>query len=198
MTVSQPTSPPGWRHLALDSLPREPWRNGQGWTRPVEAAWRDGRLDWRASIAEIDRAAQFSIFPGLDRSAVLVRGGPVLLRAPDRQWLMQVPGDLAHFPGEWMLENAAPQTPALLWNLMVSRTRTPVEVTVYRDSGIVLPATGTVLAWVMQGHCSVTRSDGSQILVLAGDEGLVGEADRSALVLAPASPGTALLLTRLK
>ena len=64
--------PQGWRRLALADLPREPWRNGAGWTRPVARAEADGsgggELLWRVSLAEISQAAPFSRFPGLDRT----------------------------------------------------------------------------------------------------------------------------------
>ena len=52
--------PEGWRRLALADLPRERWRNGAGWTRPVASAEADGDTLWRVSLAEISQAAPFS------------------------------------------------------------------------------------------------------------------------------------------
>ena len=63
---------PCLRPLPAHEYRRERWRNGHGWTREVlrmpEAAedW-----DWRLSIAEIERDAPFSAFPGVERELVL-------------------------------------------------------------------------------------------------------------------------------
>ena len=75
--------PAGLRRFTLADLPRERWRNGAGWTRTVASAAHvadGGQPDWRVSLAEISQGAPFSLFPGMDRTAVLVRGGPVRLR----------------------------------------------------------------------------------------------------------------------
>ncbi|MET0307631.1 MAG: HutD family protein [Sphingomonas sp.] len=63
-----------------------PWRNGGGETTEVaifpESAGLDD-FDWRVSVARIDSDGPFSSFPGIDRTLVLLSGGPVVLTAPD-------------------------------------------------------------------------------------------------------------------
>ena len=63
-----------------------PWKNGGGTTREI-ASWPPGAgidaFDWRASIATIERAAPFSVFPGVDRTIMLLDGGSVQLHADD-------------------------------------------------------------------------------------------------------------------
>jgi environmental stress-induced protein Ves len=64
-----------------------PWKNGGGATREI-ACWPPGSglddFDWRASIATIATSGPFSVFPGVERTIVLLDGPGVLLRAaPD-------------------------------------------------------------------------------------------------------------------
>ncbi|MBD8636412.1 HutD family protein [Stenotrophomonas sp. CFBP 13725] len=60
---------------------RERWRNGLGWTREILRLPATGD-DWalRLSIAEIERDAAFSTFPGVERELVLLHGNGVRLR----------------------------------------------------------------------------------------------------------------------
>ena len=63
-----------------------PWKNGGGTTREI-ASWPPGAgidaFDWRVSIATIVKAAPFSLFPGVDRTIMLLEGGSVQLHADD-------------------------------------------------------------------------------------------------------------------
>lgn len=63
-----------------------PWKNGMGRTRelaihPVGAALGD--FDWRVSVAEVDSAAPFSAFPGVDRQIALLEGAGFVMRFAD-------------------------------------------------------------------------------------------------------------------
>src|SRR3546814_12598530 len=64
------------RVIAANEYRRERWRNGLGWTREIHAHRPDPGSDWawRLSIAEIERDAPFSAFPGVDRELVLLPG----------------------------------------------------------------------------------------------------------------------------
>jgi environmental stress-induced protein Ves len=62
----------------------EPWRNGGGVTRelashPKAASAQDGAWDWRVSIADISKAGDFSVFPGMERVLTVVDGELLLL-----------------------------------------------------------------------------------------------------------------------
>ena len=59
---------------------RERWKNGQGWTREILRVPDSGDWAWRLSIAEIERDAAFSTFPGIERELVLIRGNGLRLR----------------------------------------------------------------------------------------------------------------------
>src|SRR3546814_1791648 len=70
------------RVIAANEYRRERWRNGLGWTREIHAHRPDPGSDWawRLSIAEIERDAPFSAFPGVDRELVLLHGNGLRLR----------------------------------------------------------------------------------------------------------------------
>lgn len=74
------------RLLPAASRKSMPWRNGGGTTTEV-AVFPEGAsladFDWRVSIARIDRDGPFSSFTGVDRTLVLLSGGPVVLTGPN-------------------------------------------------------------------------------------------------------------------
>ena len=209
--------PAGLRRFTLTDLPRERWRNGAGWTRTVASAAHAadaGQPEWRVSLAEISQGAPFSLFPGMDRPAVLVRGGPVLLRgvaseddAP-RHWPLSTPGDMACFAGEWPMDNAPPDHEALIWNVMSRRGHVHAEVTVGPspaspaassvDEGIALSETGHTLVWVLQGRFTVFTPSGDELVALDADEGLHSRGGHGALRLVPDTPQARLVCTRLR
>jgi len=57
-----------------------PWRNGGGVTSEVASGPdRDAEFGWRVSIARIERDGPFSAFAGVDRTLMLLEGGPLTL-----------------------------------------------------------------------------------------------------------------------
>jgi hypothetical protein len=58
--------------IAATEYRRERWSNGLGWTREIARSPAVGDFDWRVSIAEVDRDAPFSVFPGVEREIVLL------------------------------------------------------------------------------------------------------------------------------
>lgn len=178
------------QRLQLHTLPRERWANGLGWTRPV-AHGTDvhGELLWRVSLAEIAEAAPFSRFEGLDRTAVLVRGGPVVLQGPDQRWCLSQLGDEARFAGEWALSNAQPEREALLWNVMVRRGVAHAQVCCVADQDWTAPSEGISLVWVLGGcYALACAPEGWPDTLRAGD-GLWVPPGEAGVVLRPVSGG---------
>jgi uncharacterized protein len=73
----------------LDVLPaarhrRMRWSNGGGWTTEIIAEPSSTHWDWRLSVADVDVAGPFSVFPGVDRSIALLRGAGFALTVGDR------------------------------------------------------------------------------------------------------------------
>ena len=68
----------------VNTLPVSRWRNGGGETREIiSAPALEGEgFAWRASIATIAQAGDFSAFPGVDRIITLLEGSGVALVFP--------------------------------------------------------------------------------------------------------------------
>ncbi|WP_149195047.1 HutD/Ves family protein [Luteimonas suaedae] len=101
---------------------RERWRNGLGWTRRI-AAWPDADAwQWRLSIAEIERPAPFSAFPGVDREQVLLAGAGLRLRFDDGdERLLSPPCGSACYPGERALTGEPVDGRVEVFNLLWRR-----------------------------------------------------------------------------
>jgi uncharacterized protein len=67
--------------IALDSIRPVPWKNGGGVTRELLAHTRPGTSKWhyRISVATIEQAGEFSIFPNVERWFAVLEGAPVEL-----------------------------------------------------------------------------------------------------------------------
>ena len=70
--------------IDLRTLAPQPWKNGAGLTREIAWGGPDAAaFDWRLSLAQVERDAPFSAFPGIDRSIVLMSGDGLQLRSAD-------------------------------------------------------------------------------------------------------------------
>ena len=119
-----------------------PWRNGAGATRELAtAADATGRILWRISVADLDRDAPFSTFPGLDR--LLVALGPLRLTVDGRQRRLAA-GDQVRFAGEAPVAVAL-AAPTRALNVMTRRGVCRAEVTLRSAAGPCLGADATVL-----------------------------------------------------
>jgi environmental stress-induced protein Ves len=119
------------------------WRNGLGWTREIlrcrlgdgagapHGADQDGDdWDWRLSIAEIERDAPFSTFPGIERELVLLSGNGLRLRFDDGECTaLDPPHGRARFAGERAVTGELVDGPTHDFNLMWRRDR--VEATLW-------------------------------------------------------------------
>lgn len=114
--------------VAIDSLPAEPWRNGRGITRTVAVDTAGADWRWRISLADLSGTAPFSRFPGLDRSAVLVRGTGLALTVDGDSNELERPGQQLDFAGESDVWAATPGGPARLWNVMTRRGAARAEL----------------------------------------------------------------------
>jgi len=102
---------------------RERWRNQQGWTREILRMGPPGE-DWalRLSIAEIEQAADFSAFPGIDRELVLLHGNGMRLCFDGGETVTLLPPhQRLRFPGEAALRGELIDGPTHDFNLMWRR-----------------------------------------------------------------------------
>ena len=115
------------------------WRNDAGWTNEihVEPAGTPGSRNaagdigwsWRLSVAEIDRDAAFSLFPGVERELVLLSGNGMRLRFEDAELhTLQPPHGRIRFAGERALRAELVDGPTRDFNLMWRRGRATVQL----------------------------------------------------------------------
>lgn len=182
------------RRFAIESLPREAWKNGGGWTRTVASREQQGRLRWRVSVADIGAAGPFSRFEGMDRTAVMVRGGALGLIGQAESWRFDGPGSYAQFPGELDLQCEAPQQPTQLWNVMVQRGQARADLLITEEDMVPLPPAPDLLALVLRGRFELAMP-GTEPLVLLPGEGLHLQHMAMPASLAAGAANSLLLLT---
>lgn len=146
------------RVIPSSAYRRERWRNGNGWTREILRL--PAADDWllRLSIAEIERDAAFSPFPGVERELVLLRGNGVRLRFDDGQCEeLRPPCQRLRFAGERALVGELLDGPTEDFNVMWRRDALRTEV-LHR------PLTGAM-------HFFVDRGSAWAIHLLGGQAG---------------------------
>ncbi|MET1161438.1 MAG: HutD family protein [Pseudoxanthomonas sp.] len=117
------------RVIAANEYRRERWKNGAGWTREIVRVPETEEWDWRLSIAEIEQDGPFSLFPGIERELVLIRGNGLRLRFDDEEIReLQPPHDRIRFAGERAVYGELLDGPTHDFNLMWRRTAVAAEL----------------------------------------------------------------------
>ncbi len=154
--------------IRLADRPPQPWKNGLGRTREIAVQPSGAGMDdflWRVSVAEVDSAAPFSAFPGIDRVIVLLDGaGFTMTLDGARTHALTVPCTPFAFPGEAKVDVALAGGPTRDFNLMLRRGHATGGVAVWRQPGEVNGPGDVVLLHVAQGR--LTTPDGT---LAAGD-----------------------------
>jgi environmental stress-induced protein Ves len=105
------------------------WKNGTGWTREIARMPDREDWDWRLSIAEIEQDGPFSVFPGIDRELVLIRGNGLRLRFGDGETReLQPPHERIRFAGERVVLGELLEGPTHDFNLMWRRDAMVAEL----------------------------------------------------------------------
>jgi uncharacterized protein len=118
------------RMIPAHDYRRERWRNGFGWTREILRSPDTGDdWDWRMSIAEIECDGPFSVFPGVERALVLLRGHGVRLRFDDGEVVeVEPPHGRVRFAGERVVSGELIDGPTHDFNLMWRRNRIDADL----------------------------------------------------------------------
>jgi environmental stress-induced protein Ves len=121
----------GIRHLVSRDYTARPWRNGGGVTRDivaVPAGTSDDDFLWRASIATIDAAGPFSLWPGVDRAFLLLRGELLLTVGNEGERPVDSNAAAILFAGEAAIAARPVGGPCTALNLMTRRGRARIAV----------------------------------------------------------------------
>ena len=132
----------------LERIAPTPWKNGAGLTREIALAPAGaGGFDWRLSLAEVERDAPFSAFPGIDRCIVLLRGAGMRLRSADGRLdhLLDRPLTPFHFSGDMPLAATVLGGQSSDFNVMTRRGAWSYELAVERHASVLRPADVTLL-----------------------------------------------------
>lgn len=173
--------------LKLSDCPAQPWKNGLGRTRELAIHLPGASMDdflWRVSVAEVDSAAPFSAFPGIDRVIALLDGDGFTMALDDgRVHTLTTPCVPFAFPGEARVDVALAGGPSRDFNLMLRRGRMRGGIEVWRTPGAHRLAADVVLVHCAHGtlDCAagtlhageVWRPDDNRLVLHAGAVALV-------------------------
>jgi environmental stress-induced protein Ves len=187
------------RVIPANDYRRARWKNGLGWTREIACSPETGDWNWRVSIAEIERGAEFSSFPGIERELVLLSGNGLRLLFDDGEMReLLPPHDQSRFSGERQVRGELLDGPTHDFNLMWRRER--LDAQLWRR-----PLVGPMLLFADAGETWVLHllsgrgefADGSGLAPLEAGDSAVLEAGELRLrhVL---EGGGELLLARLR
>lgn len=145
--------------LRREDVPATPWKNGMGRTRElaIQPAGADlTNFLWRVSLAEVDRAAPFSAFPGVDRQIALLDGEGFLMRFGDgREHALLEPFVPFAFPGEAAVDAMLAGGPTRDFNLMLRRGSATGSIETWRAGMHALE--GVVLVHAARGETSTAE-----------------------------------------
>lgn len=172
--------------LRLHDCPARPWKNGLGRTRELAVAPPGAGMDdflWRVSVAEVDSAAPFSAFPGIDRTIVLLEGEGFGMALDDgRVHALTEPFVPFAFAGEAQVAITLAGGATRDFNLMVRRDRARGRMTVWHGSDQARPRAETVLLFCARGRLELDDH-----VLGPGDAWLQATTPPAHLLLAPGS-----------
>jgi environmental stress-induced protein Ves len=184
----------------LRCIPAQPWKNGAGLTREIAAGPRgagNADFDWRFSVAEVERVAPFSVFPGIDRCIVLLAGAGLHLRSDDGSLdhRLDAPCEPFHFSGDLLLSAEPIDGPSSDFNVMTRRGGLRSIVRTHRAAAH-LQGDGVALLLCVAGEW---RTDEPELPTLGPLQGLLWRAGPVAIHVEPqhTAPGASLLFVRL-
>jgi uncharacterized protein len=148
--------------IRLRDCPATPWKNGMGRTRELALHPAGAGMDdfiWRISVAEVDSAAPFSAFAGIDRYIALLQGAGFTMNLDDgRSHALITPFAPFAFPGEAQVSVMLHGGPTRDFNLMLRRTQAHGELVVWDEPGRQVVDDAVVLIYCAQGN--IDTSDG--------------------------------------
>ncbi len=159
--------------FTIADLPRMPWKNGGGSTREVvcqpPGAGMD-RFDWRVSIASIAQSGPFSVFPGVDRSIMLLDGDGVRLCCDGHfDHALDTPAQPFAFAGDVAVDCTLLGGESTDFNVMTRRGVVRADVQVHTARATLAAATAGVLL-ALDGDWSL--NDGNTLLDVPAGQGV--------------------------
>jgi uncharacterized protein len=152
------------RHLTPAEYRRTPWKNGLGTTTELAISPGNATLSeflWRVSIAEVGADGPFSLFPGCDRTIMVIDGAGMILEAGDYGSIaVTEPLQAQSFSGDWPVVGRLIAGPVRDFNLIVRRDRLRGSLNaVAFDTGhhVKCPAGATLLCHILKENTETAR-----------------------------------------
>jgi environmental stress-induced protein Ves len=143
--------------IDVSALPATPWKNGGGMTRNLAISPPGADFEtfaWRVSIAEVVSSGEFSPFPGVDRTIILLDGAGMILELNQQSVPLITPFDPLSFSGDdvvhYRLVNGATRD----FNVMTRRGRARADVSVWRKESQIEIHTAAVFCCAF-GDCRI-------------------------------------------
>jgi environmental stress-induced protein Ves len=156
------------RVLRSSHYRKQAWKNGGGTTTEIAvspAAAGMDRFDWRVSMANVERAGPFSVFPEIDRSLAILEGAGMALHFADRGIVrLERSSPAFSFPGDIPVESTLPAGPVLDLNVMSRRGRwrhTLFHVTAISEFH--LARRGAVTLCLVRGAAAMIAQHGERV-----------------------------------
>lgn len=148
-------------YFSLDAIAPSPWKNGGGTTREIvcQPSAPQTAFDWRVSVATIDAAGPFSMFPGVDRTIILLDGAGVRLEVGGMvDHMLDKPLVPFSFSGDSKVQCELLGGASTDFNVMTRRDIHDVEVYVVSETCDIAPAPNGVL-FAVHGTWTVSNTE---------------------------------------
>ena len=152
---------------------RMPWKNGLGVTEEIAIAPEGATLAdpflWRLSSALVRADGPFSLFPGYDRTLVVVDGAGMTLDVDGKRATLDRLGDPFVFPGEAPVTSTLSGGPIRDFNVMALRENVRTRTLLVRpencpaEKAITATAGETTVVVCLQGNCTLSGPEGRPV-----------------------------------
>jgi len=182
------------RVIRNEDLVRVPWKNGGGTTAEV-AAFPEGStfetFGWRISMADVASDGPFSLFPGIDRTLIVVEGDGIELDVEGIAYPLDRSSPKLSFSGDDITAGRLLSGPIRDLNVMTRRGQF-LHRTRFVESGVALLSEDTTVAFLvpLDGPFDVTLD--SAIHSLQALDTLMLEATQDLILLS--GSGRAILV----
>lgn len=182
------------RVIRSEDLVRVPWKNGGGTTAEVAAFPEGSGFDtfgWRISMADVASDGPFSVFPGIDRTLIVVEGDGIELDVEGIAYRLDRDSPKLSFSGDDTTAGRLLAGPIRDLNVMTRRGLFRHR-TRFVESGVALLAEGTSVAFLVALDGSFDITVASTIHSLQVLDTLMLEATQELILLS--GTGRAILV----
>ena len=150
------------RILRAGNYRRMKWRNGGGETTEVALFPENAGLDdfdWRVSMARVESAGPFSLFPGVDRTLSILEGEGIVLDIEGRSVTLTEVSAPYCFPADAVTNASLVAGPITDLNVMTRRGRHAHRVARYEVDGLLELAVGAGMLFSSASRLRIAGQD---------------------------------------